>query len=32
VPPGSTEHCTIRLRLLAAPPDLVNVQYPWLGF
>jgi hypothetical protein len=31
VPAGSTERCTLRLRLLAAPRELSNVQYPWLA-
>jgi hypothetical protein len=31
VPAGSTDHCTLRLRLLAAPPDLANRQYPWIS-
>jgi hypothetical protein len=31
VPEASTDDCTIRLRLLAAPPELANTQYPWLS-
>jgi hypothetical protein len=30
VPAGSTDGCSLRLRLLAAPGELSNRQYPWI--